>query len=167
MLNWRRRSTVGLAVDFPVVNVLGFVCYAVSTCCFLYSDLIRYQYAARNPLAPLPTVRFNDLAFALHAVLLTSVTYSQFYCWGLKRDRSQRVTRPILGICAGSVLGVVCVAALVNARGLDGGNDPSGWAWIDVVSASPPDPALQTALSGPKSDRRGPSRSTQSATSSF
>ncbi|KAI9817995.1 MAG: hypothetical protein M1832_004516 [Thelocarpon impressellum] len=135
ILNYRRRSTVGLAIDFPTINVLGFFAYAVSTAAFLYSPLIRAQYAARNPVSPEPTVRPNDLAFAVHAVVLSVLTYSQFFCWGLKRERGQRVSNPILGIVVGCVLGVGLVVFLVATRGVDGGRDASGWAWIDVIYA--------------------------------
>ena len=133
ILNWRRRSTIGLAVDFPTINILGFVSYAISNASFLYAPLIRDQYAARNPGSPIPTVRFNDFAFALHAVVLSIVTYSQFWCWGLKRERGQRVSRPIAGIFLGCIIGVLVVVGVVHARGINGGRDPRGWAWIDVV----------------------------------
>lgn len=137
ILNWRRRSTAGLAIDFPTINILGFLCYLTSTATFLYSPLIRQQYAARNPRSPEPTVRFNDLAFALHAVILCFITYSQFFCWGFKRDRYQRVSKPIAGIFVGSILGLMIVGGIVYVKGNDGGRDPMGWAWIDLVCLFP------------------------------
>ena len=115
------------------MNVLGFACYAISTSAFLYSPLIRRQYAQRNPVSPTPTVRANDLAFALHAVVLSVLTYSQFFCWGFKRERGQRISRPIMGVIAGGLAGVGLVMLLVVTRGPDGGTDARGWAWIDVV----------------------------------
>ncbi|KAI9809671.1 MAG: hypothetical protein M1825_000103 [Sarcosagium campestre] len=140
ILNWRRRSTSGLAIDFPTLNVLGFVCYSISTAAFLYSDTVRRQYAQRNPVSPVPTVRANDLAFALHAVVLSIATYSQFWCWGFRRDRAQRVSRPVMGIVGGSIIGVSTVVALVLLADDDeskaGSPDASGgWAWIDVIYA--------------------------------
>ncbi|QSS61612.1 hypothetical protein I7I51_03789 [Histoplasma capsulatum] len=63
ILNYRRRSTHGLAIDFPATNTLGFICYMIYALAFLYSPLIREQYAARHPISPEPTVRFNDVAF--------------------------------------------------------------------------------------------------------
>lgn len=79
-------------------------------------------------------MRFNDLAFAAHAVVLTVITYSQFWCWGFKRDRAQRVSNTIAGIFVGSVIGVSVIALVIAAKGRDGGRDPFGWAWIDLVS---------------------------------
>ncbi|KAL9107631.1 MAG: hypothetical protein Q9227_007534 [Pyrenula ochraceoflavens] len=136
MLNWQRKSTYGLTIDFPTLNVLGFVCYSISTTTFLFSPLIRQQYAARNPKAPEPTVRFNDVAFAVHAVVLCIITYSQFWpkLWGFKVGKSQRILKPIAGIVWGSMLAVLVTMFLVLSKSKDGGHDPRGWAWIDVVS---------------------------------
>ncbi|PGH23246.1 hypothetical protein AJ80_02662 [Polytolypa hystricis UAMH7299] len=137
ILNWRRRSTQGLAIDFPTVNVLGFVCYAIYTSTFLYSPLIREQYAARHPISPEPTVRFNDLAFAAHAVVLSSLTYSQFWpqIWGFKVSKFQRVSKPVSGIFWGSIAAVVLVMLLVTSQTGEDWHDPLTWAWIDVIYA--------------------------------
>jgi cystinosin len=135
LLNWQRRSTTGTTIDFPAINVLGFVAYLVSNCAFLYSPQIRSEYAARNH-GTTPTVRFNDVAFAGHAVLLSSVTLSQFFpsIWPFDRrgrGAGARVSKGILGIQAGSLVGVAIVIFIVTAHQ---GDDPrTGWAWIDVV----------------------------------
>lgn len=137
ILNWRRQSTHGLAIDFPTTNVLGFICYAIYTSAFLYSPLIRGQYAARHPVSPEPSVRLNDFAFAVHAVVLSVTTYSQFFpsIWGFKVSRFQRVSLPVAGIFCGCVCAVVGVTVFVASKG---GDDPFGWAWIDVVRAQLP-----------------------------
>jgi cystinosin len=136
LLNWSRKSTHGLAIDFPTINVLGFVCYTISTATFLYSSLIREQYAARHLSSPEPTVQLNDLAFALHGVVLTVLTYSQFLpsLWGFKVGKFQHVSRPILGIVCGGVLAVILVILVVMVKSSDGGYNAAEWAWIDVVS---------------------------------
>ncbi|KAJ9227491.1 hypothetical protein DTO271D3_1493 [Paecilomyces variotii] len=133
--NIQRRSTTGLSIDFPSINVLGFVCYMIYTAAFLYSPVIRNQYAARNPVSPEPTVRFNDFAFALHAVALSAIYYSQFWpwIWGFKVSRYQRISRPVAGIFWGSLVAIAIVVAIVRSKSPDGGYDPSSWAWIDVI----------------------------------
>lgn len=134
--NFRRRSTIGLAIDFPTINVLGFVCYGIYTACFLYSPVIRKQYAARNPISPEPTVRFNDFAFAFHAVILSALVYSQFYpqIWGFKVSRFQHVSKPVAGLFWGSIAAIAIMIVIVSTQSPDGGYDASSWAWIDVVS---------------------------------
>jgi cystinosin len=136
LLNWRRRSTQGLAIDFPLCNVLGFASYTISTAAFLYSSSIKSQYAYRHPTSPETTVRFNDFAFAAHAFIICVITYSQFFTWiwGFKVGARQRSSRVVLGVFWGSILGVLVLIVIVKTRGGDGGFDPSGWAWIDVVS---------------------------------
>lgn len=134
--NFRRGSTAGLSIDFPTINTLGFFCYTVYNGAFLYSPVIRSQYAARHPLSQEPTVRFNDFAFAFHAVILSLVAYSQFWpmVWGLEVSRYQRISKPIAGLFWGSIVAPFIVIWIVLAHSPDGGYDPSTWAWIDVVS---------------------------------
>lgn len=127
----------GTAIDFPTINTLGFASYTISTAAFLYSPVIRRQYAHRHPLSPETTVRFNDLGFAAHGFLLCIITYSQFFpaLWGFAVGSRQRASRLILGVFWGSTLGVIITVLVVRTKGLDGGNDPSGWAWIDAIYA--------------------------------
>jgi cystinosin len=118
-----------------MVNVLGFVCYTISNSALLYSPLIRQQYADRHSKSAEPTVRFNDLAFAVHAVFMSSLYYSQFWSsiWGFKVGLLQRLSRPVAGVFWGSLLAILLVIVLVLVRGKDAGKDAHYWAWIDVV----------------------------------
>jgi cystinosin len=137
IVNWRRRSTHGLAIDFPTCNVLGFICYTISTGAFLYSPTIRSQYAYRHPESPEPTVRFNDFVFAVHSLVASIVVYTQFWTkiWGFKVGARQKASRIVLGIFWGSIVGILSVIGIVYIHSKDGGYDPSGWAWIDVIYA--------------------------------
>ncbi|KAI9664025.1 MAG: hypothetical protein M1821_007516 [Bathelium mastoideum] len=137
LLNWRRKSTTGVAVDFPCANVPAFLAYTISTFVFLYSPSIRSQYAFRHPQAPYPTVRFNDLAFAVHALVLSIITYSQFWpsLWRFKAGRGSSATKPVLGVIWGAIGGALAVAVIVLFKGQDFGSDPARWAWIDEIYA--------------------------------
>jgi cystinosin len=130
--NYIRKSTQGLAIEFPTMNLLGFTTYTISTAAFLWSPTVRAQYASRHPESPESTVRFNDWAFAAHAFVLCAITYSQFFprIWGLDVGRRQKASRFVLGIVFGSIIAVFLSIILVlrsNARGVD------DWEWIDVV----------------------------------
>lgn len=135
ILNFRRKSTSGTTIDFPTINILGFFAYFASNAAFLYSPLIKEQYALRHH-GLTPTVELNDLAFAGHAVVLSVLTYTQFFpqIWGfdkgLDRGREGRISKSIMGIFIGSVLGVGVVLFVVVSNPEDPRN---GWAWIDVV----------------------------------
>jgi cystinosin len=135
---WRRKSTSGVSIDFNFINLLGFACYATYTATFLFSPVVRDQYAARHPAAPEPTVRFNDLAFAGLGVVMCLIAYSMFWpgLSGLHTPRRQRVSWTMRGLFSGCVLAPLVVICIVLARSPDGGNDPFSWAWIDVVSVT-------------------------------
>ncbi|KAK7188646.1 hypothetical protein DPSP01_005606 [Paraphaeosphaeria sporulosa] len=135
--NYRRKSTLGLAVDFPTLNILGFTCYAINTATFMYSPTIRSQYAYRHPTAPENTVQFNDFLFAAHGAFMCVVLYSQFYTWiwGFKVGARQKASKGALGIFWGCVLAILVTVFLAQAAGKDSGYDPSSWAWIDVIYA--------------------------------
>lgn len=130
----QRKSTVGLTVDFPLLNVLGFTCYTTSTAAFLFNRTIRHQYAVRNPHAPVPTVRPNDFAFALHALIICLVTASQLWSrlWGFEVVPGRRATRFTQCLFLGSIAGVLIIWITVAILDHDR-HDPSSWAEIDVV----------------------------------
>ncbi|CAA9965705.1 hypothetical protein CFE70_008580 [Pyrenophora teres f. teres 0-1] len=133
--NYFRKSTIGLAIDFPTLNVLGFVCYTISTASFLYSPMIKSQYAYRHLNAPETTVRFNDFLFAAHGAVMCVIIYSQFYerVWGFEVGKSQRTSRPVLVIWWACVFAIVFVVLLVLRDGSADDFDVYSWAWIDVV----------------------------------
>lgn len=134
LLCWNRRSTRGLTVDFPLLNIVGFTSYFISTTAFLFSSDIRRQYAIRHPFSPEPTVRFNDLVFALHGTIICFIFYSQFYprLWKFETVKGQRASSVALGIFYGSIIGVALVIVLVSTfkRGRD---TADSWAEIDIV----------------------------------
>lgn len=79
-------------------------------------------------------MRLNDVAFGVHAVILSSVTLSMYAqrIWGFQQGCA-KVGTGIWAIQAGCLIGVLCMVGVVWARGINGGTNPSGWAWIDVV----------------------------------
>ena len=102
----------------------------------MYSPTIRSQYAYRHPTSPETTVRFNDFLFAAHGAFMCVILYSQFYSWvwGFRVGARQKASKAALGIFWGCVLAILVVSFLAQVAGKDSGYDPSGWAWIDVVS---------------------------------
>lgn len=135
LLNYQRRSTSGVTVDFPLLNVLGFACYTIYTSALLFNCSIRKEYATRHPTSPEPTVRLNDFAFALHALIICIVTYTQFWSslWGFERLEGKRASRVVQGIFCGSiaslaVVGLIAAGSSKNSAGL------KTWSTIDVVS---------------------------------
>ena len=86
-LNYRRRTTRGLSVDFCVLNVLGYICYTIYTTNFYWNENVIRDYRDRisGGVNSEITVQGNDVAFAIHAVLMASITLSN---WNLRYIRS-------------------------------------------------------------------------------
>lgn len=116
----------------------GFLAYLVSNLAFYYSPVIRNEYAARNK-DHTPTVAFNDVIFAAHALLLSLITTSQYIpgLWGFAPSLSSRPSKFITGIATGCITGVVIVIVII-ARSVSGSAhiDPrTDWCWLDAVYA--------------------------------
>ena len=129
LLNIRRRSTSGTTPAFPILNTLGFTAYTLSTLSFYVSPTIQKQYRERHG-GEENTVRGNDVAFSVHALVLSAATLSQFWprIWGFE-NRKWRVSRGVWGIISGCSVGVAWTVGMA-AR-----SDGNGWQWIDVVGA--------------------------------
>ncbi|KAK1237650.1 hypothetical protein MKX07_006778 [Trichoderma sp. CBMAI-0711] len=139
LLNWQRRSTSGTTADFPTINVVGFAAYFVSNLAFYYSPVVRSQYAARhNGLTP--TVAFNDITFALHALVLSLITTSQYLLrplWGFEPSPGTRPSRFVTGIIAGSALGVLitCLIVATTTTPSSSADPATDWCELDIVYA--------------------------------
>lgn len=78
-------------MDFCALNVVGFACYAAYNVAF---------YCTPEP----PLIQSNDVAFSVHALILSCLTLGQVYYY----DSLGR--RPIL-ILTGSLVGGLCLVA--------------------------------------------------------
>ncbi|KAJ4145533.1 hypothetical protein LMH87_004381 [Akanthomyces muscarius] len=140
LLNFRRRSTTGTTVDFSFLNVLGFSSYFASNLALYYSAGVRRQYAARNN-GLTPTVQFNDVVFALHGLVLSLITVSQYLVgtslWRFPvRNPASRPSRFAVGLTAGSLVGVSITYLIVGvARGRHAVDPAADWCDLDVVYA--------------------------------
>ena len=80
ILNFYRRSVVGLNFDFLAYNIIGFTFYGIFNACLFWSPAIQEMYFAQHPGGVNP-VQLNDVIFALHAVLITFITILQCFCF--------------------------------------------------------------------------------------
>ncbi|KAE8253750.1 hypothetical protein A4X13_0g3671 [Tilletia indica] len=132
ILNARRKSVAGFSLDFAFLNAFGFLCYAVFNLAFFASPIVREQYRARHGGQD-NIVRFNDVAFAVHAFILTVVTVIQTLIY--HRAPTQRTSRPIRILIAIFAIIVAVTALICVVTGGDqtktGGSVPL--EWIDFV----------------------------------
>uniref|UniRef100_A0A1Q3FNR5 Cystinosin homolog n=1 Tax=Culex tarsalis TaxID=7177 RepID=A0A1Q3FNR5_CULTA len=122
IINFRRKSVVGLSFDFLALNLLGHTLYAIFNCSMYWNDHIEQEYFSRNPRGLNPVIA-NDVAFSLHASLATLLTVVQCFIYERGEQRVSYTAQGILGIFAT----VIVVAGILVGT--------STWHWLDFLYA--------------------------------
>ena len=105
--NFKRKSTAGLSPDFCVLNVIGFACYAAYTASFYWSSTVQELYKERYGPDKEITVQSNDVAFAIHAFVLSSLTVCQIVYYNFSSPSSAaRLSKPIRVLIVG--IAIIC-----------------------------------------------------------
>ncbi|KAI3408991.1 uncharacterized protein J3R85_019868 [Psidium guajava] len=95
ILNFRRKSVVGLNFDFVVLNLTKHSSYLIYNATLYFSAAVQAQYYEKYGYGEMIPVAANDVAFSIHAVLLTAVTLVQIAIY----DRgSQKISKASLVI---------------------------------------------------------------------
>jgi cystinosin len=76
-LNWKRKSVVGLSMDYLDYNILGFVCYSIYNCTLFFDAAVQERY--EETVGSVIPVEPSDVVFALHAVVLTLFQIGQCF----------------------------------------------------------------------------------------
>lgn len=87
ILNYQRKSVVGLNFDFLALNLLGFICYTIYNYSLMFSREVRKDFYERNTYSRIP-VEYNDLFFSAHALLITLVTVIQCFIYEVSTERT-------------------------------------------------------------------------------
>ncbi|CAI7796278.1 unnamed protein product [Closterium sp. NIES-53] len=77
LLNWKRKSVIGLNFDFLVFNLTKHTAYLIFNASMFFSPLVQQQYHAKYGAEELIPVSASDVAFSVHAVALTAFTVWQ------------------------------------------------------------------------------------------
>ncbi|GAQ87728.1 cystinosin [Klebsormidium nitens] len=77
LLNYKRKSVVGLNFDFVVLNFTKHSSYLVFNAAMFFSPTVQAQYHRKYGPDELIPVAPSDVAFSVHAVALTAVTLVQ------------------------------------------------------------------------------------------
>ncbi|KDE09304.1 hypothetical protein MVLG_00621 [Microbotryum lychnidis-dioicae p1A1 Lamole] len=123
LLNLKRRSIQGLSVDFLALNPLGFASYATYNIVLFSSKTVRDQYRRRHD-GHKPLIRPNDVAFAVHALVISSATLLQAIIY--RKTMTQTIStynRAFIGLALSSILVVGLFAATTT----------SSFAWLDLL----------------------------------
>ncbi|KAL3640072.1 hypothetical protein CASFOL_015040 [Castilleja foliolosa] len=119
ILNFRRKSVVGLNFDFVVMNLTKHSSYLIYNASLFFSSAVRRQYHEKFGFDEMIPVAANDVAFSTHAVLLTAFVLFQIAIY----DRgNQKISRISIGIVSVAWLfAAVCVSIAVPKR---------SWLWL-------------------------------------
>ncbi|KAL2500135.1 Cystinosin-like protein [Abeliophyllum distichum] len=119
ILNFRRKSVVGLNFDFAVLNLTKHTCYLVYNASLFFSSTVQRQYRQKFGFDQMIPVAANDVAFSIHAVLLTVLTLCQIAIY----DRgNQKVSKASIAIILTALFSAaVCVFVAMPSH---------SWLWL-------------------------------------
>ncbi|XP_076814053.1 cystinosin-like [Clavelina lepadiformis] len=102
VLNFQRKSVIGLNFDFLAYNVTGFIAYCLYNIGLFWIPVVKKQYLKQFPEGVNP-VQPNDVFFTIHAVILTAITIVQCFIY---QHGGQRVSRFAMGLLSATGLAV-------------------------------------------------------------
>jgi cystinosin len=112
--NFSRKSTQGLSADFCGLNVIGFACYSVYNLTFFCSTSIQEMYKERHGGSE-NTVQSNDVAFAVHAFVLSTLTLLQIaYYNGIRAIIPNRVIGWVMMGILATILAYMAVVGFLH-----------------------------------------------------
>lgn len=125
LVNYRRQTTAGLSVDFCLLNVIGFACYSAYNLALFFSSEIQKAYKERHGPDAEITVQSNDVAFAVHALTLSSLTVLQILYYDGFHVTSSRTSK-IIGIVIACMLATIALTPILVAT-------TSFLEWLDYL----------------------------------
>ncbi|CAE8740715.1 unnamed protein product [Polarella glacialis] len=72
-LNWKRKSVIGLSLEFQMLNLVGFGLYFIFNALLFWQPSIKEAYKEKHG-GQSSAVALNDVDFSGHAFLITAVT---------------------------------------------------------------------------------------------
>jgi cystinosin len=118
----------GLSTDFCYLNVFGFVCYAAFNASLFWSKTLQQEYTTINDGQTIK-VQSNDVAFALHAVLLSSCWVVQI--WWYNDTLAKRLpSRPTMLVIGGMIIISLAYIFMIFHHGDD---TASYLNWLDFL----------------------------------
>ncbi|CAL0323038.1 unnamed protein product [Lupinus luteus] len=96
ILNFRRKSVVGLNFDFVILNLTKHSCYLIYNCSLYFSSVIQKQYKDKYGHKEMIPVAPNDVAFSCHAVLLTAISLFQIAIYDRGNQKVSKIAFAIV-----------------------------------------------------------------------
>ncbi|XP_058778928.1 cystinosin homolog [Vicia villosa] len=117
--NFRRKSVVGLSLDFTILNFTKFWSYLIYNASLFFSPVIQKQYFEKYGYGQMIPVAANDVAFSTHAVIINLIVLFQFAIYGKGNLKLSKYTIAIF-------VGVWFIAAVCFFIALP----TKSWLWL-------------------------------------
>ncbi|KAA8530149.1 hypothetical protein F0562_004858 [Nyssa sinensis] len=96
ILNFRRKSVVGLNFDFVLLNLTKHSSYLIYNASVFFSAVVQRQYREKYGFDEMIPVAANDVAFSIHAVLLTAFTLFQITIYDRGNQKVSKISIAIV-----------------------------------------------------------------------
>ncbi|KAJ8767699.1 hypothetical protein K2173_020639 [Erythroxylum novogranatense] len=119
ILNFRRKSVVGLNFDFALLNSTKHCSYLIYNAFLYFSPVVQNQYFHKFGHNQIIPVAANDVAFSSHAVLLTVITLFQIVIYQRGNQKVSKVSIAI--VCAVWLIAAICFFVALHSH---------RWLWL-------------------------------------
>lgn len=110
---------VGLNFDFLVLNLTKHSSYLIYNASVFFSSAVQRQYHEKYGFKEMIPVAANDVAFSIHAVVMTAFTLFQVTIYERGNQKVSNISYAIVFI-AWSAVGICCLVALPS----------HSWLWL-------------------------------------
>ncbi|KAL0450741.1 UNVERIFIED_CONTAM: Cystinosin [Sesamum latifolium] len=98
ILNFRRKSVQGLNFDFVVLNLTKHTSYLIYNASLFFSSTVQRQYRQKYGFNQMIPVAVNDVAFSVHAVLMTALTLFQIAIYDRGNQKFSKIAITIVSV---------------------------------------------------------------------
>lgn len=119
ILNFRRKSVVGLNLDFVVLNLTKHSSYLIYNASLFFSSTVQRQYREKFGFDEMIPVAANDVAFSTHAVLLSIFTLFQVVIYDRGNQRVSKTATVI--VFAAWFAAAICIFVAIPRH---------SWLWL-------------------------------------
>lgn len=120
--NYQKKVTDGVSTDAYILAALNYTCYTLYNVVFYFDGGIRQEYKDRYGPDAIITVQSNDVAFSIHALVVTFLVVGQItYYGGFRNQPISSITKLI--VLAVFLLSFVYIACIYLY----------GYLWMDFL----------------------------------
>lgn len=124
MINHFRKSVSGLSTDASIMQLLNFASYAAYCSFFFFDGGIRQEYKDRHGINSEIMVSSSDVAFSIHALVMTVVMIGQITYYGGYKTRPISFVTKYISLIILFMCGLYSTLILLRIP---------GFLWIDFL----------------------------------